>query len=262
MNLKYTITILAVAAVMIAVAFGAVAYQSASAAAPTPVAPTTDDGTTDSAPVPGFRAGGPGNGGLMQGGAEDEYLAAALGISVDELTAAFEQAQAAALAQAVEQGLITQAQADEISANGPGFGGGHRGGWLGESGIDFDALLAEALGISVEELQAARLQAFNARIEQAVADGDITQEQADLVQGQRALHADSAFQASMQSAFEAAVSQAVDSGVITQAQADQILANQASQPGFFGGGPGGPGGGHGGPGGPGGPVGPGGPGQP
>jgi hypothetical protein len=169
-----------------------------------------------------------GRGGRGYEGITDEDVAAALGISVDELTAAREEAKTAILEQAVTDGLITQAQADEILAGDkPVLLRGHWSGWLSENGLDYDTYLAEALGISVEELQAARLEAFTTNINQAVADGTITQERADLILGRRALAQDSVFQSAMQTAFEAAVNQAVASGVITQAQADQILANSS-----------------------------------
>ena len=129
------------------------------------------------------------------------------------------------LEDAVSQGLITQAQADELTADGRVFPfGGHAKGWLAENGIDFDTYLADALGISVDELNAARQTAVNSQIDQAVADGRITQDQADLMKGRYALANDSTFKSSMQSAYTDAVNQAVESGVITQAQADQILS--------------------------------------
>jgi hypothetical protein len=180
-------------------------------------------------------------------GVSDEYLAEALGITTEELDAAQAQAYQAALVQAVEQGLITQAQADSLKSDGRAFpfAGGGRG-WLSENGIDFEALLAEALGISVDELQEAKLTAQNARIDQAVADGDLTEEQALLMKARAALANSQQFQDSMQSAYEAAVQQAVDDGLITQEQADLLLA-ESSQfgmrgfggPEMFGGGPGG-----------------------
>jgi hypothetical protein len=55
--------------------------------------------------------------------------------------------------------------------------------------IDYDALLAEALDITVEELQDARTEAREAAIEQAVDLGHITQQQADLMVAVRILRA-------------------------------------------------------------------------
>jgi lambda repressor-like predicted transcriptional regulator len=120
-----------------------------------------------------------------------QLLADALGITVDELQAAFEQARTAAIEQAVEEGLITREQADEMLVWGglgrKGFGGlrgfgGHMGRdfkSVPDSAIDGNALLADALGITVEELDAARETANQAAIDQAVKEGLITQEQAD-----------------------------------------------------------------------------------
>jgi len=213
MNRNKLFTILALGTLALAVAFGAVAYRSASAQTSTPAAPSTDTAAPALNPDKGPRDG-----------ASSAELASALGITEAELTAAYQKANTAALAKAVEQGLITQAQADQLTTKGEAFPfGGRKGGWLNDSGIDFDALLAEALGISVETLQAAQTQANNARIDQAMTAGTLTQEQADLMKGRTALYADQNFQASMQTAFETAVSEAVSAGVITQAQADLIL---------------------------------------
>jgi len=226
-------------ALAIAIVLGSVAYRSVSAATPTPEASTTAE-ATPVAPADNVNSH-PGRGDGMRGGYgygySNEDLATALGISVDDLNAAYQKAYETALAQAVEQGLITQAQADELKANGSAEPfGGRWSGWLEKSGIDFETLLANALGITVDQLQAAYTQAFNARVDQAVADGKLTQEQADLMKGQRALFSNQDFQSSMQSAFETAVNQAVTNGVITQAQADQILKNNTNfgMPGFGG----------------------------
>lgn len=218
MTRKKLITVFSLGALAVAVAIGAVAYRSATAAAPTATA------LSNSSALPFGRGGG----GMKDGGGYTKQdLATALGISVDDLTAAYKTAREAAIKQAVDQGLITQAQADQLNADGDAEPfGGRWDGWLAQNGIDFDALLAKALGITVEQLQTAYTQAFNASIDQAVTDGKLTQEQADLKKGQHALDADKNFQISMQSAYESAVKQAVADGVITQAQADLILANQ------------------------------------
>jgi hypothetical protein len=245
-KIKIVLGSLAIAGlVFAAVAFGAAAFHSANAAAPVAAENSTS----------GVLQHGPGGRGFEKGepGSTSEELATALGITTDQLSAAQQTATAAALKQAVDAGLITQAQADEFSANSTAFPFGDRtGDWLTENGIDYQALLADALGISVDELQAAYVKAYNARIDQAVTDGTLTQEQADLMKGQYALFNSESYQSAMKTAFDAAVKQAVSDGVITQAQADLILANQNSMdfPGGRGldgfGGPEGRHGGHGG----------------
>jgi hypothetical protein len=224
MNRIKIISVFVIGVMAITITLGAVVYHSVSASPSTNQAVNLS-GNGSNSPNTSFgkgRAGGP-------GGYSDSDLAAALGITVDELTAARQKAYETALTQAVEKGLITQSQADDLKTKGTAFPYGNRWeGWLTQNGFDFDALLADALGISVEKLQSAYIQAYNTRIDQAVTDGTMTQEQADLMKGQNALRADKTFQASMQSAYEAAVKQAVTDGVITQAQADLILKNASN----------------------------------
>ena len=162
--------------------------------------------------------GGPGIEG--SGDAYDQALADALGISLEDLQAAYSDAQAAAIQKAVDEGLLTQDQADQLQ-NHPMIGGhGMLGLRFGD--IDMDALLADALGISVDDLNAAQLQAQQTLLDQAVANGNLTQEQADLMQAQSALQP---YLANAYSeAYQNAVQQALDDGAITQAQADQLLA--------------------------------------
>jgi hypothetical protein len=160
-------------------------------------------------------------------GNRSELLAAALGITVDELTAAQTAAQEAGLAQAVAQGLLTQEQADALQAraveSGRGFGG-HALGRGADGAIDGEQLLAAALGITVEELAAAEEAAFTAGLEQAVAAGTITQAQADTMTAQRAFRTIAAEQA--QTAYADALAAAVAAGAITQAQADLLSSTQ------------------------------------
>lgn len=226
MKLKKTITVLSVGVLAIAVVFGVVAYRTANAQATTPNAPSGQVAPPANAPSD-MGPGRPGFGKGPIGGYNNEDLANALGITVDELNAAYQKAYKAALDQAVQQGLITQAQADDLAARGATFPfGGRWGGWLEQKGIDFQALLADALGITGDELQAAYTKAFNARIDQAVTNGNLNQEQADLMKGEYALRTNENFRSAMQSAFESAVSKAVSEGVITQAQADLILQHR------------------------------------
>ncbi len=164
-----------------------------------------------------------------------EALAQALGIRVEELQAAQEKAQQAAIQKAIEEGLITQKQAEWFQSKERGFPFGFRlFAWLSQNGIDMDALLAEALGIRVEELNQARQKAAEIALDQAVANGKLTQEQADLIKARRALFANENFINAMRAAFEEAVKKAVQEGVITQSQADLLLQNLQSQQGMPG----------------------------
>lgn len=241
------------AALIAALALGLMAFSAVPAIAP-----------TASAHGRGGGPGGPGNA---------EYLAEALGITVDELTAAQEQAQQAALQQLVDAGLLTEAQAEWLQERGGRlpFGLGEPGGM--ENPVDREALLAEALGISVEELQAAQEQAFELGLEDAIANGNLTAEQADLMRAQRALKdyidrealtaqalgisveelqaardegtripdlldelglTAEEFRTTLQAAHEAALQQAVEDGVITAEQAEALQNAPGRMPGFGG----------------------------
>lgn len=126
-----------------------------------------------------------------------ENLAEALGITVEQLTEAQEQAYAASVADALAAGQLTQEQADQILANR-----------ALKSYIDRQTILATALGMSEDELEAA--------LAAGQSIGDLMDEKG----------IDPAtLQANAEAAYEAAVQQAVTDGVITQAQADQILAD-------------------------------------
>ncbi len=164
-------------------------------------------------------------------GGQDGYLADALGITTDELDAAqqtaydkaVEDAKAAAeerLAQAVEDGTLTQEQADAMlerlqGADMPRFGGR----FVGAFGLD--TYLADALGISQEELQSARQEALKASLAQAVEDGALTQEQADDMLSMKALR--DYLSDKLDGVLADSIQQAVDDGVITQDQADRYL---------------------------------------
>ncbi len=209
-------------ALVLAGIFGVIGYRQVFAQTPTPSA---GSGSTAARPFKGGPDGG------MRGGYTDAQLAAALNITTDQLTAARKTAAAEALKQAVAKGLITQAQADQITASGRGFGGRFLG---PDSGIDYEALLAQALNISADQLKAAEVKAVNAAADAAVAAGTMTQAQADLVKARAALSIDSKFQSAMQTAYADALKQAVADGVITQAQADALLAQQQGWGGGFG----------------------------
>ncbi|HVN54230.1 MAG TPA: hypothetical protein VMT46_07860, partial [Anaerolineaceae bacterium] len=209
-------------AILIAGAFGAYTVRAVYAQTTTPT-------PNPSAPAPGkgMHFG-------WKGGYSDQDLADALGISLDKLHAAYQTANAEALKQAVSKGLLTQQQADRLSQKLDSHFAGQFERFSG-SGIDYDALLANALGISVDQLKTAYQKAFTTNIDNAVKNGRLTQEQADNLKGRYALSNDTKFQDSLKAAFQAAVKQAVADGIITQAQADQILKNQTAGgfPGFF-----------------------------
>lgn len=231
-------------ALVIAIGIGRVLAQTSDDPTPAPETEQTTPDADATENVPGFGRHGFGR----SGGADSEALAEALGITVDELDAAKQAAREVAIAQAVADGLLTQEQADQLLANE--FGGR---GW--HFGTDQDAYLAEALGISEEELAAARDQVYAAQLTALVEAGMVSQEQADMALAQRAVqdYVDTdALEATVRSAYEDAVAQALADGVITQEQADQLLTELSEQSfnfhGFGFGGGHGHGRGHGGPG--------------
>jgi protein-disulfide isomerase-like protein with CxxC motif len=201
-----------------------------------------------------------------RGDAANEFLAEALGISVEELQEAQDAASQAALDQALADGLITQEQYDRMVLGGVRFHGRVAG-----DAIDYQALLAEALGIDVEELEAAQDAAHEAAIEQALADGTLTQEQVDMMRAREALRdymdpkailaealglteaeLDAAredgkslsdllseqgltaveVREAMEAAHEAAIQQAVEDGVITAEQAELFKNGYRGFPSF------------------------------
>lgn len=202
----------------------------------------------------GFNHGrGPGPGG-------EEALAEALGISVEELQAAHETVQTEMLEQAVAEGKLTQEQADQLKTRGTW---GHRGQLAQMKGV-VESYLADALGISVEDLQAARESVKTEGLQQALEDGKITEEQVAIMEARQALQNyitkgemvskalgitveeleaaredgqrlpdlleelgidQEDFEANLQTIHEETLQQAVRDGVITQEQADQMLEN-------------------------------------
>jgi len=145
-----------------------------------------------------------------------DLIASKLGVERADLDAAEKEAHQEVIGQAVEDGVITQDQADRMLSrleDGFGFGrmgrpGGRGGDWMGGfKGCPpgDQEWLAEQLGMTVDELQveleagktiaelaeekgvdldAARIEAMKERIQQAVEDGKMTQEQADwMLQG-------------------------------------------------------------------------------
>ncbi len=234
-------------AVVLAVGASSTFAQTPEAATPTPPAQSVP-GESDQ------RFGA--RGGIHS---SSQALADELGISLEQLEAAMAEAQAARLQEAVEAGRLTQEEADAIASGERG----HRFGGRGHLGGEDESLLAEALGISVETLDAAKAQVRADALAAAVADGTLTQEQADLMIAREALRKaidkeavqaealgitveeleaareageslfdlaaaqgldETALRDAMTAAYEAAVQEAVANGVITQEQADQLEA--------------------------------------
>lgn len=136
-----------------------------------------------------------GFGRLGRGGDErGTLLAEALGITVDELEAARQKAFEKGLDQAVEAGEIAREDADVMLARQRLM-----------QAVDHEAILAEALGVTVEELAAAREDRAGLR---------------DLI-AEQGLSA-TELRDKLEAAHAAAVDQAVADGVITREQADQL----------------------------------------
>lgn len=138
-------------------------------------------------------------------GANQTALAEELGITVEELQAAQQAVHEQALADAVAEGRITQEQADLMTAAN-----------ALRASIDREAILAQALGLSVEDVAAAR------------EDGTL-RELTDEIDREE-------LRTRMQEATDAAIAQAVVDGVITQKQADQLAEADKGFGGFRDGG--------------------------
>lgn len=109
---------------------------------------------------------------------------------------------------------------------------------MGALRTDHEQYLADALGITVEELQAAQEKAHAAMVAKLVEDGVITQEQADYMAARQSF-AKYMVDANAQSLADA-LQAAVAAGAITQEQADLLSQSmsqrgRADMPGMFGG---------------------------
>ena len=218
---------------------GMVAYAQTDPA--TPSAPSTEtEEVTPAVPSTGSRS--------SEWIDEDQALADALGIELTALTAAQEEARIALIDQAVADGHLTAEEGETMKADGSRLRNSS------QYGYDKNQFLADALGVSLETLEAAQLEVYEAELAARVAAGDLTQEEADLKLAQKAAagYIDTAsINTQVRAAQEAAIAAALDDGAITQAQADALLAyldaNPYSFSGFNGRGHGGHGGrGHGG----------------
>jgi transcriptional regulator CtsR len=150
---------------------------------------------------------GRGRGGFPGGhdasGDRQAELAKALGITVEELEAAQQEAHEARIAQLVEDGVLTLDQANLMLAMD-----------ALKQNIDRDALMAGVLGLSVEEFEAAR------------ENGTLRDLLADITPAE--------LQEKTQAAFEDALQQAVEDKVITAEQAELIRENMGEGFGFGG----------------------------
>jgi len=135
--------------------------------------------------------------------------------------------------------MTTFAQTDSGSSDQPAtpttpWGNGMMRGFdFGDMRGEFQTYLADALGITVDELQAAQVKARDAMIDKAVEDGTLTQEQADLMKARQAFMQ---YYANEQAqTVEDALKAAVAAGAITQEQADLLLQQRGQMGrGFFG----------------------------
>jgi hypothetical protein len=221
----------AAAALMLTFSTAAVYPQltQAADATPTPTAPSQDK--APAAPDKFAPDNGKQQGRFGAGSNHAALLAEALGISEEDLQAAYLKAANAALDQAVAKDLLTQTQADNrkqrleaASADGRGLPFAGRGvEFLRGSDIDGEALLADALGITADDLQAAYTKAEALTLSQAVENGQLTQDQADLLTARRAFQE---YLRSQQKSYADQVQAALDAGAITQAQADLLLKNE------------------------------------
>lgn len=220
MSTKKIVTFIALGALALAAVFGVVTYRTVLAATlANPLSASSQAASTYANYLStNYNLNmGPG------GDYTDQNMTDALGITVDKLQAAYTTATDNALSKAVTAGLITQSQADAIKARGGRFGEFEA---FSANGIDYNALLAQALGITTDQLQVAYTKAYSTAVDSAVSSGKMTQAQADLAKARFAIENSSKFAASMQAAYKAGLDQAVKDGLITQAQEDALLQSQ------------------------------------
>ena len=156
-------------------------------------------------------------------------FAANLGVDQDKVSAALEATNKQMLDEAVQQGKLTQEQADKIAAGTkgkPGFFCGFQGKMgegkrdIGENGrgFMFNIDKAQILGITSEQLKS-ELQSGKG-ISQIITDHGLTIEQ---------------FNQKVLEAQKEALAKAVSEEKLTQEQADKITADMQNRPGFIGG---------------------------
>jgi len=153
--------------------------------------------------------GGPDGGWSGRRGNHDELLAEELDITVDELTAAREAAQAKALEQALDDGVITEEQYENVQTR-----------MALQAYLDPQALMAEALGVDADELS-------DKTLDEWMEDLDLDRE---------------TLMERMEAARESAIDQAIADGVITEEEADDLKDQDCGPRSGFGMRPGGFGG--------------------
>lgn len=149
-----------------------------------------------------------------------EEIITAQGLTTEEYEAALQAGLIAAANQAVTDGELTQEQADTIIANieSGNFGFGNHHGNSGSRWLSRDekrAIIAGALGMTVEELEAAK---------------DSGQSMSEIIEAQGMTTEQ--YEAALQTALIEAANQAVTDGELTQEEADTIIANLEN--GMFG----------------------------
>lgn len=111
-------------------------------------------------------------------------LAEALGVTAEELEAAKRQVALDRIDAAVDSGELSEERADALrEAVESGEGRGHRGfgfGWHDDEGDEGEAF-AEALGVTVEELEAAMREVALDKIGTAVESGRLSEERAEML---------------------------------------------------------------------------------
>ena len=137
-----------------------------------------------------------------QAGKTLPQLVAELGLDLEEVQANIQAGVTEAINQAVTDGTITQEQADMMLAR-------MELRVLVHDVIDMDSIIANALGITVDELAAARAEGQHVPDLATELGLDLATVQADIQEGRTA-----------------AINQAVTDGTLTQEQADLLLSHQ------------------------------------
>jgi hypothetical protein len=208
-----------IGALVLVFALGVMAFSPGFAASSGLTLQTEDDDTDETLPWNGGFGGlrgfgrGFGMGGRFGFGTSfdyDAFMADALGVTIAELQAARQVANAAALDQAVAEGYLTEEQAELMEARQALM-----------QFIDMDEILATALGISEDDLTAARQEGksmFSLLEELDLDAGDVHD--------------------AMQSVYKQVIEKGIEEGVITESQAKQLQNGSFGGRGFgwFGGG--------------------------